>query len=63
MDKDNNHSAPCCPGGLARACVPFQEWNEIYSPYEALKKGTLFPELYMPYIENEKERMRGRYYG
>ena len=34
---------------LARAYVPFQTMNQVYSPNEALKRGTLFPELYRPY--------------
>lgn len=34
---------------LARAYVPFQIMNQVYSPKEALDKGTLFPELYRPY--------------
>ena len=34
---------------LARAYVPFQYMNQVYSSEEALIKGTLFPELYKPY--------------
>ncbi|WP_416197423.1 spore coat associated protein CotJA [Sporanaerobacter sp.] len=34
---------------LARAYVPFQFMNQVYSKEEALKRGTLFPELYRPY--------------
>lgn len=37
---------PC--GMLAHAYVPWQCYNVVYSPCEALDKGTLFPELYMP---------------
>lgn len=49
MDGKNGiGSSPCCPGSLARACIPSQIMNQIYSPREALKKGTLFPELYNP---------------
>ena len=33
---------------LAHAYVPWQYYNAIYSPAEALEKGTLFPELCMP---------------
>ncbi|MCR2043349.1 spore coat associated protein CotJA [Anaerosalibacter massiliensis] len=32
---------------LARAYVPFQIMDQVYNPREALKKGTLFPDLYM----------------
>lgn len=34
---------------LAEAYVPPQVMGKIYGPKEALKKGTLFPELYIPY--------------
>ncbi|MBC7958820.1 MAG: spore coat associated protein CotJA [Vallitaleaceae bacterium] len=34
---------------LAHAYVPYQVLGEVYSPSEALCKGTLFPRLYMPY--------------
>lgn len=34
---------------LAHAYVPFQVLGEVFSPSEALCKGTLFPKLYMPY--------------
>lgn len=41
------------PGGgrmrLAHAYVPFQRYSENYPPAEALRRGTLYPELYMPY--------------
>lgn len=47
---------------LARAYVPFQRLHQVYTPSEALEKGTLFPELYMPYDE-EKMLKEGRYYG
>lgn len=48
---------------LARAYVPFQRLKQVYSPSEALKRGTLFPELYMPYDEREKMVEEGVYYG
>lgn len=34
---------------LAMAYVPFQQWSELYSEEEALKSGTLFPELNLPF--------------
>ena len=34
---------------LAHAYVPYQVMNKVFSSKEALCKGTLFPELYMPY--------------
>ncbi|WP_041606154.1 spore coat associated protein CotJA [Halothermothrix orenii] len=34
---------------LSRAYIPFQRYTSRFSLEEALQKGTLFPELYMPY--------------
>lgn len=54
------YSQPQCPAAyavppftcpyfrLAHAYVPWQNYNVIYNPAEALDKGTLFPELSMP---------------
>lgn len=30
------------------AFVPEQEFNRVFSPEEALCRGTIFPELYLP---------------
>ncbi len=35
---------------LAMAYVPYQIWNEVYTTDEILSKGTLFPELYKPFM-------------
>ncbi len=45
---------------LAKAYILFQELNQIYNLREALRRGTLFPELYKPY---EKPGPGGVYYG
>lgn len=37
------------PVRLAQAYVIWQQYGQIFSPAEALEKGTLFPELYSPY--------------
>lgn len=47
---------------LARAYVPFQRLNQVFDPKEALMKGTLFPELYMPYKRKGEDLNGGRYY-
>lgn len=39
---------------LAAAYVPYQFMCEIFSPIEALAKGTAFPELYSPYDRKDK---------
>lgn len=44
---------------LAAAYVPFQHMCELFSPIEALKKGTPFPELFSPYdAGNKKNKAR-----
>ncbi|MDD2446830.1 MAG: spore coat associated protein CotJA [Tissierellia bacterium] len=49
---------------LARAYVPFQIMNQVYNQQEALRRGTLFPELDKPYIPNNRAQYGGRrYYG
>jgi hypothetical protein len=39
---------PVLPPGLrlAEAYVPWQTYDQVFSPREALEKGTLFPELF-----------------
>lgn len=39
---------------LAHAYVPFQKLEEVFGPTEALCKGTLFPNLYMPYHKSNR---------
>jgi len=34
---------------LAMAYVPFQQWGQVNDESEALSKGTLFPELDLPF--------------
>ncbi len=34
---------------LAHAYIPYQQYTDHYTPARALKQGTLYPELYMPY--------------
>lgn len=39
---------------LAMAYVPFQRWSTcIYEPYRALQRGTIFPELDLPFCGRE----------
>ncbi|HHV95460.1 MAG TPA: spore coat associated protein CotJA [Clostridiaceae bacterium] len=47
-----------CNVRLARAYVPFQRLCSLYSPEEALNKGTAFPELYSPYYKAEKSKTK-----
>lgn len=48
---------------LARAYVPLQYMSRVYDPKEALKHGTLFPELYQPYKMDNGVNLGGQYYG
>lgn len=51
MNRNYNYEEQRSPDdSIARAYVPFQYMNQVYSSEEALKKGTLFPELYKPYV-------------
>ena len=34
---------------LAMAYVPRQHWNTVYDPCQALRNGTIFPELNLPF--------------
>lgn len=36
---------------LAMAYVPWQRWKETYDPCRGLQAGTIFPELYLPFLE------------
>lgn len=36
---------------LGMAYVPWQHWKETYEPCKALREGTLFPELCLPFLE------------
>ena len=40
---------------LATAYVPYQKLCTLFSPIEALKRGTVFPELYSPYDGEDKK--------
>jgi hypothetical protein len=39
---------------LARAYVPFQMFNQVLSPQEGLRRGTIFPELVRPYYPENR---------
>lgn len=51
-----------CDPELARAFFKPQKFTEIFSPMEALDKGTIFPELYCPYkYEDRHDERRDRF--
>lgn len=39
---------------LAIASVPIQKWENLYSPEDALREGTAFPSLNLPFFITEK---------
>ncbi|MGE5632102.1 MAG: spore coat associated protein CotJA [Caulobacteraceae bacterium] len=41
---------------LAEAYVPYQVFCKVYEPMKGLMKGTIFPELYRPYVKEKMER-------
>lgn len=57
----SNRNPNCNEKELARVYIKKQVINEVFSPKEALKKGTLFPELYKPYMEKSSHLKGGRY--
>ena len=39
---------------IAMTYTPMQQWKTTYSPAEALKRGTVFPELELPFEGRRK---------
>ncbi len=39
---------------LAKSYIIFQQLNRLYTLDEGLRKGTIFPELYIPYKPSQK---------
>lgn len=55
-DEDDSRIPPCIPKKmLARSYVPRQPYMRPYPLSEGLKKGTIFPNLDMPYAIKSKE--------
>lgn len=51
MNSCNCHPDPSAQAGLtlAIATVPVQPWETPYDPQKALKQGTIFPSLDLPF--------------
>ena len=45
-----------CTPKVGYACVPIQKFGTIYSMEDALKYGTIFPELYLPKLGMEAKK-------
>ena len=51
MNDDTRKDLDSLP--LAMAYVPMQQWRKLYSPEEALRRGTMFEELDLPFLGEE----------
>ena len=45
--------------GYAQAYVPYQEAGRLFSGEDSLSKGTVFPELNMPYVKGKNIKFFG----
>ena len=53
--KDTEQKNPCLDGmSLAMVYSPCQHFEKLYEPAEALRCGTLFCKLYMPFTGNRR---------
>ncbi len=52
MTNDDSIFANPCQA-LAMAYVPMQMWNKTYDPEVGICRGTIFPELDLPFIGEE----------
>ena len=58
MDKLEHTNLPLFPSSVmyGNAYVPFQQWSgNLFPPMEALRAGTIFPELHQPYHPRKGE--------
>ena len=60
MSADNDKDKSKTPGGrfpqntpIAMAYVPKQQWDKTYTSENGMKKGTMFPELDLPFAPEE----------
>lgn len=54
MGQRRSESVDARKARLARAYVPFQVLTTTFDYAEGLARGTIFPELYFPYVPSEK---------
>lgn len=50
MQPDGCENASACTCYLAISTVPWQQFTNAYEPAQALKTGTVFPELDKPFL-------------
>ena len=51
MENGERRCDGCANRQLAMVYAPMQCWRRLYAPADALKRGTLFEELYKPLEE------------
>ncbi len=50
----NNNPQDCMQNkALAMAYIPWQKWDTVYKEEVALERGTIFPELDLPFLGEE----------
>ena len=49
----NTNSCDCNSKNLAIGSIPMQNFKEVYTPNTALYKGTIFPELNLPFFATD----------
>ena len=49
LDMEESHIKNIEDMPIAMAYVPYQQWRNIYEPNQALKRGTIFKELDLPF--------------
>lgn len=54
--ESNQCETPGCTCYLAIANIPMQEWNGTYPVEKAFMRGTIFPELDLPFCERRIRR-------
>lgn len=50
LQNNMNNGMPFIPKRLAAAFVVPQVGGDTFEPMEGLRRGTIYPELYMPYV-------------
>ena len=60
MPRDNCSSQECERWSIAMAYVPWQNLEKVYEPAQALRSGTLFPELEKPFMAYASPRRGAR---
>lgn len=59
MEKNKTESLSFnCDIRLGEAYIPIQQYGQIYDPWTALMRGTIFPALFRPYRKKTSHKWR-----